>query len=142
MHRSFPQKPIKRPVGGKPSPSLCPQKRVLRLRLPPVAIHKCLKFRVPKVQFSFKVVDARIDACPGNSKLIFRLRLSMLVSMLVLETRISGFQPPVSIPDSRPTNKIRLRPIPASRPTNKCVIRRRIDGLLQLGNSCSLYALY
>ncbi|MFZ2148243.1 MAG: hypothetical protein WAV28_13580 [Sedimentisphaerales bacterium] len=38
-----------------------------------------LKFGVPKVQFSFKVVDARIDARPGNSKLVFssfRLRVS------------------------------------------------------------------
>ncbi len=29
------------------------------------------KFEVPKVQFSFKVVDARIDARPGDSKLVF-----------------------------------------------------------------------
>ncbi len=36
----------------------------------------------------------------------FRLRLSMLVSMLALETRGSGFQPPVSIPASTTTNEL------------------------------------
>jgi hypothetical protein len=29
---------------------------------------KCLNLKVPKVQFSFKVVDARIDACHRSSK--------------------------------------------------------------------------
>ena len=36
----------------------------------------------------------------------FRLRLTMLVSMLALETRISVFQPPVSIPASTTPNQL------------------------------------
>jgi len=41
----------------------------------------------------------------GQRRFNPRLRLSMLVSKLTPETRISGFQPPVSIPASTTTNK-------------------------------------
>jgi len=52
---------------------------------------KCLKCKVPKVQFSFKVVDARFDACHRSLKLAF--------------PRASNVELPVAIPASTPTNK-------------------------------------
>jgi len=70
--------------------------------------------KVPKVQFSFKVVDARIDAC--HRSLTRQRRVSIGTQRCwVAFPRASNVELPV--------------PIPASTPTNK---------LLQLGNFCSL----
>jgi hypothetical protein len=66
-----------------------------------------------KVPFSFKVVDARIDARPGNSKLVLSF-YKVLVQSRILR-RIpnggdfypaSGFQHPVSIPASTTPNQL------------------------------------
>jgi len=58
-----------------------------------------------KIPFSFKVVDARIDARSGNSKLV--LSFSKFSEFYPA----SGFQPPVSIPASTTPNQLPTPPV-------------------------------
>jgi len=60
-----------------------------------------------KIPFSFKVVDARIDARPGNSKLVLSIcKVKVLVQSRIREFYpVSGFQPPVSLPASTTSNQ-------------------------------------
>jgi hypothetical protein len=83
------------------------------------------------MQFSFKVVDARIDACHRSLKLV-PLEAQK-------EKALTGLAFPRASNVELPGPAVRHpAEIPASTLTNKCVIRRRIDGLLQLGNFSSL----
>ena len=59
------------------------------------------------IPFSFKVVDARIDARPGSSKLVLSFcKVRVLVQSRIREFYpVSGFQSPVSIPASTTPNQ-------------------------------------
>ncbi len=57
-------------------------------------------------QISFKVVDSRIDARPGNSKLVLSFCKVLVQSRMREFYPVSGFQTPVSIPVSTTPNQL------------------------------------